>query len=174
MPTPSHLYTKLGLGGFLTVVARTTTFHLPIPLARAATVKNRTRPSGLAVTPLQRIPNPGRSPGTNPDLRRSANDAVGSFQLPGSRPGVGGHARREWQTRTVTGIWGTRLGNILAMRAVVCRRQTAYLQEICRWSQPGSNRRPPACKFGCDDGGWCRLGAVGALERGWPFIDARW
>jgi hypothetical protein len=42
---------------------------------------------------------------------------LGPFQLPGSRSGVGGHTRHEWQTRTVTGTWGTRLGNISAMWA---------------------------------------------------------
>lgn len=57
-------------------------------------------------TLLQRILNPGRSPGTNLDPRRSAHDAVGSFWLHGAPiPEVGGHTLHEPQTRTVTGTW---------------------------------------------------------------------
>jgi hypothetical protein len=50
LPPPTRLSLhETRTGRFLTVVARPTTSHPSNQLARAATVKNRTRPSGLAV-----------------------------------------------------------------------------------------------------------------------------
>ena len=53
-------------------------------------------------------------------------------------------------------------------------RFTRGAEPPVKWSQPGSNRRPPACKFGWDGGGWCRLGLVGAPERLRLLNDACW
>lgn len=43
-------------------------------------------------------------------------------------------------------------------------RNMAYLQSILNGASR-SNRRPPACKFGWDGGGWCRLGSLALQSR---------
>jgi hypothetical protein len=38
----------------------------------------------------------------------------------------------------------------------------------------GIELRPPACKIGWDNGGWCRLGVVGATEQLCSLTEACW
>jgi hypothetical protein len=55
-------------GRFLTVVDHTTTIHLPIRSRGPRRSKTEPARKGWRFNPLQRIPNPGRSPGVSPVL----------------------------------------------------------------------------------------------------------
>ncbi len=73
-------------GRFLTVADHTTTIHLPIRSRGPRRSKTEPARKGWRFTPLQRIPNPGRSPGVSPVLAtpqirgncRTFNDVDGS------------------------------------------------------------------------------------------------
>jgi hypothetical protein len=74
--TSTSLYPTSRLVRFLTVADHTTTIHLPTRSRGPRRSKTEPGRQAWRFTPLQRIPNPGRSPGRNPDSQPQISSAV--------------------------------------------------------------------------------------------------
>jgi hypothetical protein len=84
--TSTFRYPASRTGRFLTVADHTTTPHLPTRLRGPRRSKTEPGRQAWRFTPLQRIPNPGRSPGTSPQRQKCAGRDRGYDYRPDASP----------------------------------------------------------------------------------------